>query len=67
MLDIYNHLAVFGLMVVALFIFYGIRYNDNLKESPFIFLLTTTIVAVIIQVSCEITAWSIWYLSGAPS
>jgi hypothetical protein len=67
MLDIYNHLAVFGLMFVSVFVINGFRFKDDLKNYPFEFFFATVIVSILIQCAVEITAFSIWYLSGGAS
>jgi hypothetical protein len=63
MLDIYNHLAVFGLMVVC-----GVLGCIIADYKASISCITGGVnLALWLMAIGEITAFSIWYLSGAPS
>ena len=60
MLEIYNHLAVFGILFVCMIFFIAIA-DEDLGHTQIIdaFKFSLFIAAI-----CEILAWSIWYLNG---
>lgn len=64
MFDVYNHVAVYGLLLVGFFAGNAISNYGDLLEDVFFFAMNCFIGSLMIMIGLEIIAWSIWYLTG---